>query len=482
VLKRLRKKKTAKKVWIILAILIVPAFVLWGSGSLIRSKQEAAYAGRVFGKNISFLEFKDALEAVRNAAIMQFGEENFSEIQKTLNLESQAWMRIILLFEAKKRKITASDKEVVELIQSYPYFWRNGKFDNRMYSEILRYVFHTQPRVFEEQTRQNFILSKLYKQVTRDIVLSEEEIKTDYQKANEEISLYYIAGIPSDFAKGLEPSEQDLKDYFSGNSLQFKQPLSFNLDYIVLESENKIKDVILRLNKSRTFLGIQKIPKYMNKEKVRDKKHDFNKIAQDLGITVKETGLFAQTEPVPGIGWSPEILNLLSKLKIGQYSPPIQMGKYYYILRLKEKKEAYIPDFENIKDKVRERFIKDKSTKLAKDKIEECLAKLKDFDKAAGECGLKSGSTGYFKYGSYIEGIGASDNFWMKASKLKEDGFSDVIDMGPSGFYIIKLKSRIPIDEKKFEKEKAEFSQKLLSQKKEEYFAQFIEDLKRKAR
>ena len=467
-LKKLRKKKTAKKVWIVLAILIIPAFVLWGSGSLMRSKQEATYAGRIFGKNISFLEYKDALDAVKNTAIMQFGD-NFSEIEKALNLESQAWTRIVLLFEAKKRKITASDREVIELIESYPYFQRKGQFDNRIYSETLRYVFRTQPRAFEEQTRQNLMLSKLYKQITDTIRLSEEEIKTEYLKVNEEISLYYITGNPSDFAKDINPLDKDLKDYFAKNPLQFKQPLAFNVDYIVLESENKIKDAIFRLNKN----------------------HDFNKTARDLGIALKETGLFTQTEPIPGVGWSPEILNLLSKLKIGQYTAPIHMDKYYYIFRLKEIKEAHIPDFEKLKDKVRKMFIKDESTKLAKDKIESCLAKLNessqlnpksiDFNATAKECGLKSDSTTYFKYGSYIEGIGASDNFWLKASKLKEEGFSDVIDMGPSGFYIIKLKGKIPVDEKKFEREKAEFSQKLLLQKKEEHFAQFIEDLKRKA-
>jgi parvulin-like peptidyl-prolyl isomerase len=467
-LKKLRKKKTAKKVWIILALLIVPAFVLWGSGSLMRSKQETTYAGRIFGRNISFLELRDAVSAVRNQGIMQFGE-NFSEIEKNLNLEPQAWIRIILLSEAKKRKITASDREVIELIESYPIFWRKGQFDNRMYSEILRYVFRTQPRAFEEQTRQNLLLSKLYKQVTDTIRLSDEDIKTEYQKLNEEVSLYYIAALPSDFAKDITPSEQELKDYFSGNPLQFKQPLSFNLDYISLDSEGKIKDVLSRLNK----------------------KHDLNKISQQMGIPVKATGLFAQTGPIPGVGWSPEIIDLISKLRIGQYTAPIHMDKYYYIFRLKEIKEAYTPDFEAIKDKVREMFIKDKSTKKALEKIEACLANLKelyrqnpksiDFNKVAKGSGLKYGSTDYFKYGSYIEGIGASDNFWLKAKELKEGGFSDIIGM-PSGLYIVKLKSRVPIDEKKFEKEKAEFSRNLLSQKKEEYFAQFIEDLKRKAR
>ena len=111
-LKKLRKKKTAKKIWIILIVLIMPAFVLWGFGSFIRGKQDSPYLGIIFGRKISFLEYKDALDAVRNQAIIQFGD-NFQEIEKNLNLESQAWERLLLLAEAKKRKISASDREVI---------------------------------------------------------------------------------------------------------------------------------------------------------------------------------------------------------------------------------------------------------------------------------------------------------------------------------------------------------------------------------
>ena len=51
----------------------------------------------------------------------------------------------------------------------------------------------------------------------------------------------------------------------------------------------------------------------------------------------------------------------------------------------------------------------------------------------------------------------------------------------PSGFYIIKLKSKITVDEKKFREEEPGFAKKLLLQKKEEYFSRFFEALKRKA-
>jgi len=474
-LKKLRNKKTAKRVWIILAILILPAFLLWGLGGVVRSQRQSNYVGKIFGKKISISEYKDALEAVKNQAIIQFGDKYF-EIQKSLGLESQAWERLILLAEAKKRKIKVSDKEIIDLIKSYPFFKTSkGQFDNRLYSQMLQYAFQTQARIFEEQIRQNLMVYKLYQRVTDSINLTDKEIKDEYRKLNEEVSLYYIASIPSDFLKDITVSDEELKDYFAKNSLQFKQPLSFNIEYISLTAEDKDEEAI----KDK----VKKLSLRLNK------KEALAKVAKDFDLAVKETGLFTENDPIPGIGWSPQILSLISKTKIGNYLPPIHMDKSYYILRLKERKEPYIPDFELIKDKVKEALPKGKSQKIAKEKIEDCLKKLNElykaepkgvnFDNIAKQYGLKSWSTNLFKYGSYIEGIGASDSFWTAVDKLKEDEFSEVISV-PSGFYIIKLKSRIPIDEQKFQAAKAEFVQEMLLRKKQEYFVKFVEELKRK--
>lgn len=456
-----------------MAILILPAFVFWGLGSVVRSPKESKYIGQIFGRKVLSLEYKDALEAIKNQAILQYGD-NFSEIQKYLNLESQAWDRLVLLAEAKKRKINVKDKEVMDLIKDYPYFQKKGRFDNTIYQQVLQYVFHTPARVFEEQIRQNLILAKLYNTVTKDVTLSEEEIKEAYQKENEQISIYYIAGLYSDFAKDIAPSQEEIKDYFTKNSFEFKRPLSFNMEYIPLEENNKDERGIRDKIKKITL--------------VLSKKEGPAKVAKDLGLTLKETGLFTQADPIPGIGWSPQILSLISKLKIGQVLPTIHIDNYYYILRLKERKEPQIPDFEAAKDKVKEALIKTKSQQIAKEKIENCWKALKeayqmdpksiDFEGHAKEYGLKSNSTQLFKYGGYIEGIGVSDNFWMTGQKLKENEFSEIIN-APSGFYIIKLKTKIPVDNKKFETEKIEFAKGLLLQRKQEYFTKFTEELKK---
>lgn len=180
-LKLLRHKKTAKKIWIGLAIMVLPAFLFWGLGSAIRGKNENEYIGKIAGRKISKLEYKDALSAVRNIAIMEYGE-NLSKIEKALNLEAQAWQRLILLYEAKKYKIKTSDREVVELIESYPFFQRNGAFDNKAYNDTLKYLFRTQARLFEEQNRQNIILSKLYHKITEGVTIDDKEIQEGYIK------------------------------------------------------------------------------------------------------------------------------------------------------------------------------------------------------------------------------------------------------------------------------------------------------------
>lgn len=466
-LKRLRNKKTAKKVWIILAILILPPFILWGSGSLIRSKEEkeTGFLGTVFGKKISFLEYRDAISAVRNQAIMQFGD-SFEQIERYLNLDNQAWERIIVLSEAQRRKIKAIDREVIDLIRNYPFFRMKGQFNQKAYTDMLKYFFHIQPRQFEEQTRQNIMISKLFEAVTREIKINEEEIRKEYQKDNEQLSLYYIAAITSEFKKDIIVKEEEIREYFTVHNLEFKQPLSFNLEYLTTDSQDKIESLLPHINK----------------------KEYFNKLLKDWGYTLKQTGFFTETSAIPEIGWSPQVLNFVSKAKVGDYLGPVQIDKAYYLFILNQRREPFIPEFENIKDKVKDALSNEKAEEIAKTKIENCLACLKetyqknpktaDFNKTAKSFGLKSSSTELFKYSGYIEGIGASDEFWKEAKRLKEDEISSIIKL-PNGFYIIRLKSFIGIDEDKFKQEKDKLSQTLLLQKKQKHFTTFLEGLRK---
>jgi len=56
-LKFLRKRKNMKRIMWALAILIIPAFVIWGAGTSEKRKEKGpSYAGKVFARKVSFEE------------------------------------------------------------------------------------------------------------------------------------------------------------------------------------------------------------------------------------------------------------------------------------------------------------------------------------------------------------------------------------------------------------------------------------------
>jgi len=474
-LKQLRDKKTSKKIWIGLALIVVPLFIFWGAGGIGKGSKKAGIAGKLYGKAVSLQDYENALIATRNQAIIQFGEM-FSQMQKYMNMESQTWDRLILLHEAAKRKIRVDDQDVIKLIRSYPFFQKKGGFDKTLYKQMLQYYFHTPARAFEEETRQNIMIAKLYELITQSVKLNDEEIRNAYIKANREISVYYISSVSQEFTKYIQPTQEELKDYYTKNKLEFKQPLSFSLEYISFpftadnkkSVEEKIKEILPRIKT----------------------KEDLGKIAKDFKLEVKETGLFPQTGPIPGIGWPKELLDVITRLKTNDYTEVFNIESNYYIFRIKQRKEPYIPDFEEIKDKVKDGMVKERSQEMAQNKIKEALSQVNseyktnpkslDLNKIARGLGLKYAETEPFKYGSYIEGIGSSDSFWDIANALEDNQPSEIIGM-PSGFYIIKTKTRSKFDETKFEEEKTHFSEQLLNQKKQEAFLKFIGEAKKKA-
>jgi peptidyl-prolyl cis-trans isomerase D len=294
-LKTLRSKKTAKKIWITLAIVVIPAFCLWGFGSALRGREKPSSLGKIFGRSISLQEYAKNYRAVRNQYLIQLGQEQLAKLEKYLNLETQTWDRIIQLAEARRRKIRVSNKEVVDLVKQSPLFQSEGKFNPVLYREIITYVFRTSPRQFEEETRDNLTIAKLYSRLTGQITLSDDEIREAYEKENEQISLEYIGVRHQDFLDEVSTEKQELLDYYNANFEQFSKPLSYNLEYIRIENKDKsmINEIMQLFNQGFSL----------------------QEAAGNTDLEVKETGLFSANQPIPQIGWSTEILNILSKLK-----------------------------------------------------------------------------------------------------------------------------------------------------------------------
>ena len=189
-LKLMRNKKVTKIVLWGTLILILPAFVIWGAGSIGKSKDKGpTYAGLIDGRKISFDDFAGSLAAVRCQIFLNYFSQPqvLDAIMKNKELSGKlAWDMLVMSREAKKRKIKVSDAEVINFIRSHPLFSRGGRFDDRIYEYILRNNLAVYPRNFEEIVRNNLAIQKMNNILTKDILTASEEVLSQYKIDNKD--------------------------------------------------------------------------------------------------------------------------------------------------------------------------------------------------------------------------------------------------------------------------------------------------------
>ncbi len=524
-LRFLRKRGNLKKIMWVLAILIIPAFVLWGSGSAIRSKGLPKFAGKIFGKKISFRQYDESLLACRNQALLLYGDK-FNTVAQYLNLEQEAWEQLILLHQAKKERIKISDKEVISFIQKLSLFQKQGRFDRDRYNTRLDYAFRVGPRAFEEQIRALLKIDKLRSKVTASLSVSDEEIEELYKGENEQAKVAYVFFDPQEFTEQIHPAYEQLEDYYSSRKIQFRKPEQVNVEYIGLFFERSREEVsvseeevqsyydghpdefLIKDDKEKESTKPFEEVKEQIKEKLAQDKVEallenkiwqisdrigenpnvFAEVAKENQAEVRETDFFSSQQVIPEIGLSYEFLNAAFSLKVGEVSNVIETPKGYFIIRVKEKRQTHIPELGEVKEEVERALVREKSWQLAKNKGEHLLSQLQElmqekevaFQKAAEKLNLEVKKTEKFSKSSYISGIGQSLEFAQAAFELQAGEVSKLIAV-PNGYSILSLQEVFPIDAEKFAQEKEEFGQKVLIRKRNAFYKTWFGNLKKEA-
>ena len=106
-LKILRRKGVMKKILWVLAVVIILAFGFMGQASRLSNSRRVPYAGKNYGREVPLDEFQKHYQHVQIQALIQYGR-NLDKFRDILNLEREAWNRIIALDEARKRSTRRS--------------------------------------------------------------------------------------------------------------------------------------------------------------------------------------------------------------------------------------------------------------------------------------------------------------------------------------------------------------------------------------
>jgi len=212
---------------------------------------------------------------------------------------------------------------------------------------------------------------------------------------------------------------------------------------------------------------------------------DLAEYAKTQKAPFKQGDYFAQYENIPDLIGDEKLRQSLFSLNKSDVSELIEFNDKFYIIQVIDKKPSYLPELEEVKKDVEKDYIAYLAKIEAKSAAERYLAKLKEgenWDDLAKKDNLKPETTEFITRNDVVPQIGYDQNFQEVAFGLNEQKkYPENVFENARGAFIIKWEGEEGIDEKKFQEEKEEYRNSLLSTRRQILFRDWIESLKKKA-
>ena len=181
----LGKKKVARRIFWVLAIVVIPSFIIWGVGTEIRGAKESL-AAKVNREKITRDEYYGHLQDILKQYRQFSGGDPAEKSEEMKKIEKDVLEGLIrqeIFFqEASRRRIRVSDQEILAAIKQDPSFRdEKGRFDERRFREMVAIIPEEEWMKIEESIRQRLILRKM-----QNVIISEAQIKV----TEEELAAY----------------------------------------------------------------------------------------------------------------------------------------------------------------------------------------------------------------------------------------------------------------------------------------------------
>lgn len=460
VLNILRSKKFSRRVLLGILILIIPAFVLWGVGSLTDRPEPI---GQISGRKITDSVFAESRQGIKLQVILNY-YGNYEVLNSILRnrplINSMAWERLLLLAAARDRKVDVDNSQVTSYIAGHPLFQRDGKFSQEAYSMILANpAVSLQPRQFEELVRENLIVKALRDEILEDVDIKEEEIFAEYGRLNDKVRFSYIFFDKEDFSSGIEVSEEDIKNTYEANKDKFYSLPKANVEYIELPYTNQ-EERDSALKRIEAFYG-----------RIKEKPDSFLEEATSSGLKTGVTGPFTRNDVIPGVTFFQDFQNAAFSLKEGQISMPLFSAEEegsVYVIRKKEHIDREPFTFEEVTGDIRMALLDIKKLESAKLEAEKSYKKISrggySFSEEASSLAKPIIATDEVAGDDYIENIGPAGGVLMAAREVGEGNVTPPI-ITQKGVLLIKVDEIIPADTAAYSDQKEALRARLLSGK-----------------
>jgi len=214
---------------------------------------------------------------------------------------------------------------------------------------------------------------------------------------------------------------------------------------------------------------------------------DLERFAGEKNLPIKTTGFFKEGDEIPEIGRDPSFFSSAFSLKVGEISPVVNVAPNFYILKLVDKKESRIPSLDEVKEEVRKKVIGVKAEEKARQAAEDLLSQIqkgKGLNEVGKERGLHVEETGFFnRTGGVIPKIGPAGELMGILSTLTDKNpIPKEVLRTKDGYFVIRLSAVEPADQNKFPTMKEDLEKRLIYQKGEEFYQDWLRQLRARAK
>jgi parvulin-like peptidyl-prolyl isomerase len=463
------RDKHMKKILWGLVIIIVPAFVLLGSFSALKGRDRNVIA--VFNnKKIKSEEFRKYMSTAYLYILMNMPESN----KVTENeLRMLAVDFIILLGEAKKENIQVADSDIIDYIKLHPltanFFVKGQKFESEAYAGFLKrlsqyYKIPLNPPLFEGYVRSFVTIERLLNNNV-NVSVSDDEMKALWIRENQKAKIAYLFIPHEKFKVDIGVSESELAEFFEDNPNTFTRDEKIKLQYILIDKDRADKADI---------------------EKAAAESTKLSELSDKFSLEIKETDFIGMSDPIQEIGWEPQVNIVAFSLEEGTISSPIETQKKIIIIQPTAKNPRHTPALDEIHAEVKAAYVFDMAKKQAKTFSQDLLDKInKDKDKELKTFAQKDYAefkeTDFFGYSDYIEGLGLNQPVNEKIFSLDTMQIYSEPLLLATGFYIVQLVEKTPIDENDFNSKKNKYMIQLRQAKVSAAKENFINTVRQKS-
>ncbi len=428
-------RKNMKRFLIGIIVLIVPAFVLWGTVPSLGEKRTRTLI-KVGGEKVTLEQFSNYYQNLREITRMRLGTNYTPELEELLNLRQQtmdSMIRDILLAqEADRLGIVVSDEEVQDSLKRNPGFYTDGKFDPAKWNELLN-----NPRVnwavLVEEERERLRNQKFVEMVASAARVTEEEVREEYLRRHEEAKIEFVAFKASELAAEIDVSPDDMASYYEQHKQEYTEPAQVKLAYVEFKKDpspmdyEDVKSVAQAiLDRVREGDDFAELAKYSDDEGTRDKGGDL--------------GFFGRGRMVK------EFEEVAFSLEPGQVSDLVRSPFGYHIIKVEEIRG------EGADKEVRARHMlaKVEPSEDTLDSLEEQAMRLSvgaanaSLEQAASEGKVDLSTTPLFAETSIgIPDLGIVREISEILPGLDEGKPSDIIKT-EKAFYVVEVRERVP--------------------------------------